>query len=418
MNIEVSIDNNSLQEDIIEFTSWKLYSLNKFPTIRQLDYIMIKKIIDGELTIKEFSKFHEEEDDEYLKKKYKEETRKLLPEEVAFQIGTGIFSIPIADGQITIENLSSSEIYALSHNTTQHKKIIIKGPENLISIFICELDNYLKKPNKTYIKIFSPSTKGYWDELCRNPKREINTVFINRKKEVIDDLDQFINSENDYKIFGHPYKRNYLFHGPPGNGKTSFINAIASKYDLNIFMISFSSIIGDEIFKKLVSTIPKNGMLIMEDIDSLFDEKKNISMSSVLNILDGLARKTRIICIMTTNNFEKLTDVFKRPGRIDLIVEFNKADEECFTQMADFMITYHKNKGFNMDNIDELKNNAVYFYENIAHMEPSRALVQKFLFENRNINPHEIFTKKMIQKFKDLFQIYSNDKSHKINIYN
>lgn len=58
--------------------------------------------------------------------------------------------------------------------------------------------------------------------------------------------------------------------------------------------MSFSINITDEIFKKLISTLPINGLLVIEDIDGLFDEKekKQVSISTILNIMDGLAKKT------------------------------------------------------------------------------------------------------------------------------
>lgn len=407
--IEVYLDNHTLQEDMIEFCGWKLYNVGNFPSNRRLDDIYIKKEVNGELTVKNFSSTADEEN-EFLKNNF-EDIRKIQPDEVAFQLNQGIFQIPVGEDFVEVEYVFSEKIYAISHDLCPHKKLFLRGTENNIQKIISEMDHYSKRIDKTYVKVYSPTGKGYWDLICKNTRREIDTVFIKNRDDIILDLEDFMNSENDYQIFGHPYKRNYLFYGPPGNGKTSFINAIASKFNFKIYMLSFSNNITDEVFKKLVSTIPRNALLVMEDIDALFDEKKPLSMSTVLNIMDGLARKNRIICLMTTNNFHKLTEVFKRPGRIDMTVEFNKADEECFKEMAEFMCKYHKKENI------EIKNVASNFYNAIAHMEPSRALVQKFLFENRKSSPEEIFSQKMISKFKDLHKLYSQ-KSDEISLYN
>ena len=407
--VEVFIECHDLQRDIIDFAGWKLYNNNQFPNKRRLDDIYSIKNTEGELSIKPFSSVDDENDEKFLKKS-SEEIRKISPDEVAFILNEGKYNIPISDGTIEIDYSFSEKIYNIGHNLVPYTKLFLRGTEQLIKQFISEMDHYVKKTDKTFIKVYSPTVKGYWDMLCKQPKREINTVFIKKRQEFIDDLDDFMQSEKDYLTFGHPFKRNYLFYGPPGNGKTSFINAVASKYNFNVYMISFSYAINDEVFKKLVSTIPRNGMLVMEDIDALFDEKKNLSMSTVLNILDGIARKNRIICIMTTNNYNKLTDVFKRPGRIDMTIEFDKADEQCFKEMAQFMCEYHKKEN---DSIQEI---AVNFYSQVSHMEPSRALVQKFLFENRKKNPEEIFSNKMLNKFKELNQNYST-KSENITLY-
>jgi chaperone BCS1 len=414
MNKEILIDSLSLQEEILEYSTWKLYTNDNIPEKVKLDYLYMKKIKDGKIVLNFFSVSEEDEETKFLKNF--NEIRPIKPEEVAFQLGEGIHKIPVLDGIVEIDYKWSDKIYSIGHDLCQHKKMYLRGPENLICQFLSDMNEYHKNNDKNseFIKVYSPTGKGYWDRLCKNNKRQLQTVFINQKQEIINDLDEFIESEEDYQTFGHPYKRNYLFHGTPGNGKTSFINAIASRYNLNIYMISFSSNINDEVFKKLVSTIPRNGLLVLEDIDNLFDEneKRNISMSTVLNIMDGIARKTRIISLMTTNNFYRLSDVFKRPGRIDVIVEFKKADEECFLEMASFMCSYHKK-----EQTEELVEKARNFYKLISYMEPSRALVQKYLFENRKKTPDEIFSKKMLEKFKEISNIYSTVTPNKINLY-
>jgi len=408
---EISIENYSLQEDILLFASWKLYQSKQFPNHARLIDIMMKKEINGELTIKLQCQFNEEDESQKFSKSISQDN-KILPEEVAFQLGEGKYKIPINDKEIELEYIYSSEIYVVSHDLCPFKKLILRGEEETLCHFISQMDEYTKKTDDKHFKILNPNPKGYWEVLFKNSKRDIQTVFINKKQEIIDDIDEFINSETDYKIFGHPYKRNYLFYGPPGNGKTSFINAIASKYNLNVYLVSFSAILTDELFKRLISIIPRNALLVMEDIDVLFDEKekKNLSLSTVLNIMDGLARKNRIISIMTTNNYDRLTDIFKRPGRIDMTIEFTKADEECFEQMAEFMCKYHKN-----EEEVEVKQNALNFYNMVAHMEPSRALVQKYLFENRKRSSSEIFSRKMINKFKEMHNEYYNQNSENSN---
>jgi len=44
---------------------------------------------------------------------------------------------------------------------------------------------------------------------------------------VISDIDSFLSPETYrfYTSHGIPYKRSYLFHGVPGSGKTSFLQA-------------------------------------------------------------------------------------------------------------------------------------------------------------------------------------------------
>jgi SpoVK/Ycf46/Vps4 family AAA+-type ATPase len=271
------------------------------------------------------------------------------------------------------------------------------------------MSDYFNKNNDIYeyFKVFIPSPKGHWDLISKNKKRSIDTVFIKNKDEIIKDIDEFISSEEDYQIFGHPYKRNYLFFGPPGNGKTSLISSIASKYNLDIYLMSFSINITDEIFKKLISTLPINGLLVIEDIDGLFDEKekKQVSISTVLNIMDGLAKKNRLLTIMTTNHYDRLSDAFKRAGRIDMNVEFDIASIDSFNQIIRFFCKYK-----NIDISQEYISVVEEFYNNIKYLAPSCALVQKFIFENRKSDIKDLFSRKMIQKFKELHSLYKEDR--------
>ncbi len=171
--------------------------------------------------------------------------------------------------------------------------------------------------------------------------------------------------------------------------------------------MSFSVNITDEIFKKLISTLPINALLVIEDIDGLFDEKekKQISISTVLNIMDGLAKKNRLMTIMTTNHYDRLSEAFKRAGRVDMSVEFDIASVDSFNQIIRFFCKYK-----NIDMSDEYTSLVEEFYNNIKYLAPSCALVQKFIFENRKEDVKDIFSRKMTQKFKELHSLYKDDR--------
>ena len=55
-------------------------------------------------------------------------------------------------------------------------------------------------------------------------------------------LDYFLNNESEYKRLGIPYTAGYLFYGPPGNGKTSTIKAIANKTKRHILNVELTTI--------------------------------------------------------------------------------------------------------------------------------------------------------------------------------
>lgn len=409
MSHHIVIEDAAIQEDIINYASLKLILGEAFPTKGCLDDWKVVHNDGGERVIKRICDLQDIVGDSYPMK----------GAEIAYSLGEGKWTI----GEIIVEIKLTEKIFVVGHNLMPHRWVYIYGDDLEVRKFLEEVYNHANTKEHNYIRVYGPNQKGYWDFLFKNPRREVDTVFIGRKNEILADLDDFFASEKDYLYFGHPYKRNYLFHGPPGNGKTSFINAIAGKYNLTIFLISFSINITDEIFKKLISGLHKDSLLVMEDIDVLFQSGgggggggggcgKNITMSTILNTLDGLARKNRIICIMSTNHFDILTDVFKRPGRLDMLVEFKNADKKCFEEMAEFMVKYHGGKAEEVE--EEEKKDYIKmasdFYDEIAYLNPSRALAQKFLFENRTKKINEIFCSGMSKIFREMHDLFINKK--------
>lgn len=58
------------------------------------------------------------------------------------------------------------------------------------------------------------------------------------------------------------------------------------------------------------------------------DKAGRLSLSGLLNILDGVASQEGRILIMTTNHVEKLDKALIRPGRVDMKVKFDRADRD------------------------------------------------------------------------------------------
>ena len=95
------------------------------------------------------------------------------------------------------------------------------------------------KKEKTEVVTYIFKT-GYWQQLSKLPKREVETLHLPNDllKENINDLEKFLNGREEYIKYGIPYKRNYLFEGIPGTGKTSFIFVLASYFNMIIAIIT------------------------------------------------------------------------------------------------------------------------------------------------------------------------------------
>ncbi|GMU26187.1 MAG: hypothetical protein AMXMBFR16_10920 [Candidatus Uhrbacteria bacterium] len=153
---------------------------------------------------------------------------------------------------------------------------------------------------------------------------------------VLDDLENFKNARDWYVRRGIPYRRGYLFYGPPGNGKTSFVLALASalRYDICVLNLNNANIT-DEMLISLMSNLPSASLVLIEDIDCAFkqrtkgeDNASGLTFSGLLNAIDGVAAGEGRILVMTTNFRETLDNALVRPGRADVCIELANATKE------------------------------------------------------------------------------------------
>ena len=257
-----------------------------------------------------------------------------------------------------------------------------------------------KKSNIIEIHTFN-SNNGFWTKTASLSKRDIETIYLdsNEKSKIIADIEDFYQSESDYKKFGIPYKRIYLFEGPPGTGKTSLIFAIASKLNKNICMMNFSSDVTDQKFMESIRRMGKNSLLILEDVDALFAEdrktsdKTSISFSGLLNVLDGFGRKEKLIVFLTTNYIDKLDIALKRAGRIDYVIKFE------FAKKSQIKLMFEKFFPNQVQLFDK-------FYSHIASdvngKNVTTAILQKFFFDNRRCDDITI----LLSELTDLIEYY------------
>lgn len=173
---------------------------------------------------------------------------------------------------------------------------------------------------------------GSWVSRNDLPDRSLDSVVIDsaQKKRIVDDLQYFLESEKRYVDLAVPYHRGYMFHGPPGGGKTSLAKALASYFALDIWYVSLSDLKEETSLLSLLSEVSPRSMVLLEDIDTLrisqerdSTEPGTISTSSLLNALDGVATPHGLITVMTTNHFEKLDEALTRKGRMDVVEEIH-----------------------------------------------------------------------------------------------
>ena len=170
-------------------------------------------------------------------------------------------------------------------------------------------------------------------------KRPIQSVVLDTgiQERIMDDVNDFLGNGKWYYDRGIPYRRGYLLHGPPGSGKSSFIQALAGHLDYNIAMLNLSERgLTDDRLSYLLTVIPRKTLVLLEDADAAFGNRRtcpdsngytgaNVTFSGLLNALDGVASAEERLLFLTTNYMERLDDALIRPGRVDLTIRLGEA---------------------------------------------------------------------------------------------
>ncbi|KAI0362045.1 hypothetical protein OH77DRAFT_1491540 [Trametes cingulata] len=168
-------------------------------------------------------------------------------------------------------------------------------------------------------------------------KRPLKSVVLEEgvAEKIEDDVKAFLQRRQWYADRGIPYRRGYLLHGPPGSGKSSFIQALAGALNYDICVLNLSERgLADDKLVHLLSNTPERAFVLIEDIDAAFNRRvqtsadgyqSSVTFSGFLNALDGVASGEERIVFMTTNHPERLDPALIRPGRVDLAVLIDDA---------------------------------------------------------------------------------------------
>ena len=194
--------------------------------------------------------------------------------------------------------------------------------------------------------------EGGWFKQFSFKKRPLDTVYLPQsvKQDMIRSMDDFFKSKDYYATNHIPYKFVCLFWGLSGSGKTTLVQSLASHYDLNLAIIQFTRKMDDNAFMESLSDIPDDCMLLLEDIDSLgfgTTREQNVnetqlSLSCILNALDGVTRGKLRVVFLTCNEKKNLSQAFIRPGRIDKMVHFDTIQSSEIIQMFKQLISPDK----------------------------------------------------------------------------
>ncbi len=280
-----------------------------------------------------------------------------------------------------------------------------------IVAYIKELDSLYGVKVAKQIYYYTNTSLDKNQKIFRTNKN-FDNLFFEQKEALLQVLEQFRNNQW-YIDRGVAHHLGLLLSGEPGCGKTSLIKALAGYYGKNIYNVDlslvttkaqFTDIIGNnfesivifEDFDRLpcvvdmmnndsyshgtssLSTQPDDAQ--KQVIDKLFDvylkaekiedkekafnvfkkecassvqQNDKLDLAHILNILDGVIEYPGRIIIFTCNHPERLCKALLRPGRVDFIIEFKKANSKVITDIIKHF--YQLDKKPNVKGVEEYK---------------------------------------------------------------
>lgn len=221
--------------------------------------------------------------------------------------------------------------------------------QKIVWHFVNEIvDCHRKNAVRSWLYVYDDG----WSRVAGYVPRGLDSVILRpgEKQRLLDDVKKFRGSRQRYRDLGVPYHRGYLFCGPPGTGKTSLVSAVAQRFGMSIYAINLAHF-NDRSLVSAMNDVDQNSVILFEDIDCMKsgdarphpesapqetqsksggakEDRSGVTLSGLLNALDGFSAPDNVLFIMTSNQIEALDPALLRPGRIDYRLYLGPATEQ------------------------------------------------------------------------------------------
>ncbi|MEM1974111.1 MAG: ATP-binding protein [Thermoplasmata archaeon] len=166
-------------------------------------------------------------------------------------------------------------------------------------------------------------------KILPNPEITLNDIYMKDKTELEDFISAVKNAKEGLR---------YLFVGEPGTGKTDTIRALISECKtvnegLTVFILDAGCGVSLETLFEYAE-IFRPVLVCIDDIDLIVGSREGLhrrdELSTALQALDGFITKEDTFLIATTNDRYLVDHALRRPGRFDLIIEFESLNPDFY----------------------------------------------------------------------------------------
>ena len=143
-------------------------------------------------------------------------------------------------------------------------------------------------------------------------------------RDIRTNVQAFFDNPERYAHLGIPHRRGFVFAGPPGCGKTLTIKTLAYNTSAKFITVLGKADVVDDVISYALHLAEKYtpAVVLLEDLDRIV-QTKGISLSHLLNLLDGLRALNGVLFIATCNEPDKLDPaLIHRPSRFDRVWRF------------------------------------------------------------------------------------------------
>lgn len=216
------------------------------------------------------------------------------------------------------------------------------------------------------------------------------------KKSIVGDVGRFLDNKKVYDDLGIPWKRGYIFEGPPGNGKTLLLRSIINAFGLEATDMTEcirqgrlvlgkdeahadytsrdrGAIISIQYEARSLSEDIMPHVYYIEDLEKIVshqsrDDSAVITLSNLLNELDGVSQLSAGTLVIATTNYMKdfAEAITGRPGRFDRIFQFplpSSEQKSAFFKYLKFTVLDANGIDVTEGFVEELKGYSMAFAE-------------------------------------------------------